>query len=136
MPNNDDSDGEEEKMEVKEKPTSLPEQVPESWMAAHEAATKGYIKVMNYELTIARLDYNDPIFNLTTSNIKLEKKILLRMCLSVTSEAALLKVKFGLYAILTTALPQLSVIPSGMWLTLEVLYFILIIYGVLRYRYF
>jgi len=74
-------------------------------MSPHEASVKGYIKVMNYELTIARLDYNDPIFNLSTSNIKLEKKILLRSCLAVTMEASLLKVKFGIYAILTTALP-------------------------------
>ena len=104
-------------------------------MSDHEASSKGYIKIMNYELTIARLDYNDPVFELSTSNIKLEKKLLLRMCLAVTMEASLLKVKFGIYAILTTALPQLSIIPSGIWLILEIFYFIMTIYGTLRYRY-
>ena len=83
----------------------MPEQVPESWMTANEASSIGYIQVMNYELTIAKLDYSDPIFNLTTSNIKLEKKLMLRVCLAVTMEVSLLKVKFGVYAILATALP-------------------------------
>ena len=85
--------------------SDLPAQVPLSWMTSDEAAPKGYIKIMNYELTIARLDYSDPVFILATSNIKLAKKLSLRACLAVTMEASLLKVKFGIYAILTTALP-------------------------------
>jgi len=60
---------------------------------------------MNYDLTIARLDYNDSIFNFSTSNIKINNKLILRNCLAVTMEASLLKVKFGVYAILTTSLP-------------------------------
>ena len=59
---------------------------------------------MNFELTIARLDYNEPNFKLSTSNIKIPKIIPLRDSLAVTLEAPLLKVKFGLYAILTTSL--------------------------------
>ena len=74
-------------------------------MTPFEASQKGYIKVMNEELTIARLDYIDPHYNLATSNIKLEKKLALRDRLAVTLEGPLLKVKFGFYAILTTSLP-------------------------------
>ena len=115
--------------------SDLPNKIPISWMSAPQAAKAGYIRKLDSDLCVHKLDYNTPNFQFSTSNIKDNYKKKLGTKLSITLEAPLLRLKFGFYSILTTSISQLSIVPAGLWLTVEILYLMVTLYGVIRYRY-